>query len=676
MKPFVASTTSMAICSLAFAACADADDTPGRNAYYVDNRPPLVVKPYTELPLGAVKPAGWLRHQLERMADGMTGHLDELYPEVLGPRNGWLGGDGDGWERGPYWIDGLLPLAYLIDDETLIAKTRPWVEWTLTHQAPDGYLGPVPFDEPPPAEPGLQKDRRRDWWPKMVMLKILMNYYAATGDPRVIDCLSGYFHYQLRELPKTPIDHWTFWGRFRGGDNLLAVLWLYNVTGDRKLLELAELIAAQTYPWTEEFSKPDGAHTQIKGLHCVNLAQGIKEPIVYYQLDIHPRHVEAVRKAFGDIRRFHGMPHGLYGGDEPLSGTDPVRGSEFCSAVEMMFSLEKMLAVTGDVFFADRLERVAFNVLPTQAADDCSGRQYYCLVNQVTCARRDAKAHFTDHGGTDLVYGVLTGYPCCTTNFHQGWPKFTQHLWMATADEGLAALVYAPSSVTAKVAGGGEVRFVETTDYPFDETVRFTCACGEPAEFGLHLRIPSWCKGAVIAINGRPHSQPAGGEIVVLDRRWSDGDEVELRLPMAITADRWHNDSVAVERGPLVYALRIGEDWRQVDRTDHYGSYRECYPTDSWNYGLPESSLEDLDEHFRVARNSGTPAENPWNLAGVPIRLETTGKRIAAWQVENKTAGPLPQSPVDLPDDVAAEPIVLVPFGATTLRIAEFPVVR
>ena len=65
------------------------------------------------------------------MVTGMTGQMDTIYEQVMGPRNGWLGGDGDVWERGPYWIDGLLPLAYILDNKELINKVQPWIEWTL-----------------------------------------------------------------------------------------------------------------------------------------------------------------------------------------------------------------------------------------------------------------------------------------------------------------------------------------------------------------------------------------------------------------------------------------------------------------------------------------------------------------------------------------------------------------
>ncbi|RYF54389.1 MAG: hypothetical protein EOO39_39445, partial [Cytophagaceae bacterium] len=149
---------------------------------YVNNRLPLRANPYVELPLGAIKARGWLNEMLIRQKKGASGRLDELYPLVMGKRNGWLGGDGDQWERGPYWIDGLVPLAYLLDDKELIAKTKPWIEWAINSQLPNGYFGPL---NDYPGEPGVQRDNCQDWWPKMVMLKILKQYHSATGDPRV-----------------------------------------------------------------------------------------------------------------------------------------------------------------------------------------------------------------------------------------------------------------------------------------------------------------------------------------------------------------------------------------------------------------------------------------------------------------------------------------------------------
>ena len=176
---------------------------------YISNRAPLLESRYLELPLGAIKPEGWLKLQLQSQVTGLTGHLDEVYPNVVGARNAWLGGDGDAWERGPYWIDGLLPLAYILDDKDLKAKAQVWVEAILNSQKEDGYFGPD-IDRDP--EPGLQRNNSHDWWPKMVALKIIKQYYMATRDQRVIPFLDKYFRYQLKMLPKYPLDNWTFWG--------------------------------------------------------------------------------------------------------------------------------------------------------------------------------------------------------------------------------------------------------------------------------------------------------------------------------------------------------------------------------------------------------------------------------------------------------------------------------
>lgn len=340
---------------------------------YSNNRYPLVQKPYMELPLGSIRPTGWLREMLERQKSGATSKMDELYPEVMGPRNGWLGGDGDQWERGPYWIDGLLPLAYILDDGELKKKVQPWIEWTLASQREDGYFGPATDYS---YEPGLQRDNSADWWPRMVMLKILQQYYSATGDERVIDFMTRYFRYQLATLPSAPLGHWTFWATYREGDNLQAVYWLYNITGDRFLLDLGELLHSQGYDFIRMFGETD-LLSRFNTIHCVNLAQGLKEPVVYYQQSHDKAHVDVVKKGLRDLRTYNGQPQGMYGGDEGLHGSMPTQGSELCSAVELMFSLEKMLEITGDIDFADHLERVAFNALPTQVTDDFMCKQYF-----------------------------------------------------------------------------------------------------------------------------------------------------------------------------------------------------------------------------------------------------------------------------------------------------------
>lgn len=631
--------------------------------------------PYIQLPLGAIQPQGWLREMLIRQKNGATGHLDELYPLVMNQRNGWLGGDGDQWERGPYWIDGLLPLAYILHDEALIAKVKPWVEWAIKSQQPDGYFGPSKDYGP---EPGLQRDNSRDWWPKMVMLKVLQQYYSATGDKRVITLMTNYFRYQLKELPAKPLDHWTFWARYRAGDNLLAVYWLYNITHEPFLLQLGDLLHKQSFDFTNAFLNTDMLST-AGSIHCVNLAQGMKEPVIYYQHHPEKKYLDALKKGFADLRKFDGMAHGLYGGDEALHGNNPTQGSEFCSAVEMMYTLESVLEITGDVAYADQLEKIAFNALPTQATDDFMGRQYFQQANQVMMSRH-VRNFDVNHHGTDVCYGLLTGYPCCTSNMHQGWPKFTQNLWYTTPDEGLAALVYAPSEVKAVVANGVPVSFKEETSYPFEESIRFTLSADKKAFFPFHLRIPAWCKKSVVKINGKVWIEAEGNNILRITREWSPGDVVELTLPMHIFRNSWYENSVSVERGPLTYALKIGETSKLVkndkDPVDYGDSYEEIRPTTPWNYGLIEMPENKLAENFQVEKK-GPLAVYPWNPENAPLIIKAKAKRIPSWGLYNEMAGPIPFS-YTYQMEVAKEEeeIVLIPYGCSNLRISQFPVVR
>ena len=672
----------------------------GANAgHYLQNRQPLLPKPYIELPLGNIKPSGWLDEQLRRMAGGLTGNLDSIYPEVVGPRNGWLGGDGDGWERGPYWIDGLLPLAYILNDERLKKKALQWVEWTLTHQREDGYLGPIPFDDQPEPEPGLQRGMREDWWPKMVMLKVLQQYYSATGDARVIDCLTKYFHYQLQELPERPLDFLTLWANRRGGDNLMVVYWLYNITGDDFLLDLGELIQQQTFPWAAVFTNPENDrdpvqpwhYSQIKrypfdtteinaltvsklaGMHTVNFAQSLKQPVVYYQRSHDVRDVEAVHKALRDVRKYHGQPQGMYGGDEPLHGNHPVQGIEFCSIAEEMFSLETNLSITGDLSFADQIERIAYNALPTQADDRFLNRQYFQAANQVVLnPGMDHTFERQNHLGTDFVYGVLTGYPCCTCNMHQSWPKFVQNLFYATPDRGVAALLYAPAEAELFVGDDTRLRVVEETGYPFRETIVFTFHPDKQDRFTFHLRIPAWCTSPEIRINGEVWNEAPGNGVSMINRTWQEGDQVQLKLPMELKTSTWYQFAQTVERGPLVYALKIDGERKPGFVSERFREFTEVYPLDPWNYALVARDLEDLNQNVEV-QEKPWDGSYPWNLQTAPVQIRMRGVRLPEWT-----------DPKELPavwgryrgENPSIESITLVPYGCTTLRITEFPVCR
>ncbi|HWE85307.1 MAG TPA: beta-L-arabinofuranosidase domain-containing protein [Terracidiphilus sp.] len=644
----------------------------------VRTRAPLFPGIFTPLPLGSIRPAGWLRAQLQIQAHGLSGHLDETWPDV-GPNSGWLGGTGESWERGPYFLDGLIPLAYLLDDAHLKAKAQRYVDWTLTHQRPNGMIGPASND---------------DWWPRIVMLKALTQYHEATADPRVLPLMDRYFRLQLSALPARPLRDW---GKFRWQDNLLSVLWLYNRTGDAYLLDLARLLHRQGHDWiaqysnfqftqpiTAEFIKlnEDGGLKDLAlSTHGVNNGQALKTGPAWSIVSGSQSDRDAVLQMLAELDRWHGLPNGMFSCDEHLAGRDPSHGSELCTVVESMFSLEQALAITGRAALGDRLEKLAFNALPGTFTDDMWAHQYNQEPNQVECSLHHKP--WVSDGPESNLYGLEPNFGCCTANFSQGWPKFTAGLFMLSgssdSDAGLAAVAYAPCELRT-VLRGVPVHILEETDYPFRGIIRFTINPASPIEFPLSLRIPAWAadldhltvnekenwissvRGAMDVIQPTPPR-----DFTPIVRTWHAGDRVELTLPMQPRVTRWFNDSVAIERGPLVFSYGIGEDWVKLRDRDLTADW-QVFPTTPWNYAL---ALDAASPASGIKLSESEPGDAPFSRKYAPVTLFVKARKLPAWRADDGAANPLPQSPVAT--DQPEETLNLIPYAAAKLRITAFP---
>jgi uncharacterized protein len=652
------------------------------NVNYNGNPEPLKQNAYIMLPLGSVRPAGWLKSQLEAQASGLTGNIDDFWPDLKNSM--WRGGTGDAWERGPYFLDGLVPLAYLLDDAKLKDKVKTWIEPILASSRDSGWYGPI---------------KNKDRWPMAVANKVLMQYYEATSDKRALEVLRKYFRYIHDTPPDWPDNEWR---GVRAMENAVTGYWLYRQTKEPWILETMESIQKHSTDWTtyyEKFPWDSAAvadkkiqlHWRVDGTaHGVNNAMAIKYPGLWYQQSGDVRFKNAVFSGIRKYDRNHGQVGGRFSCDEHLSGNSPDRGTELCSIVEYMFSLEELYEIFGYNSLADRLELLTFNALPGTTTPDMWAHQYDQQSNQVLVSA--AKRNWISNDDYSNIYGLMPNFGCCLANMHQGWPKFTASLWMATNDNGLAAVAYSPSVVYARVGKGKEIKISEETNYPFDGKVVLKITTSGAVKFPLILRVPAWADSVMFSYKGKVKTGYAGSTIR-LEERWKDGDNVTFHIPMKIRFEMRFNNSLSILRGPLYFSLRINKEYKNVKiNYDNYG-YKgsvdwEIYPESPWNFGLAFDKTNPA-RGFEVSENNisrypfADKGDMIWSSdsgkyivynSDPSVLIKARGIRIPGWTLKDNSAALPPVSPVK-PEGYPEE-IQLVPYGSARLRVTEFPYIE
>jgi hypothetical protein len=631
-----------------------------RTSLYPSNRAPLLPSPLVKLPVGSIKPHGWLCHQLDLMRDGMTGRLPEISPWCTFENNAWTNPKGkghSGWEEMPYWLKGFADLGRVTGDERILKESKKWIDAVLASQAADGWFGPEELRKSLKGNPDL--------WPHMLVLNCLQSWHEATGDPRILPFMTRYFKWELLFPEERFLDG--YWPKVRGGDNLESIYWLYNRTGEKWLLDLAVKVHRRTFDWT----------TGVHNWHGVNVSQGFREPTIYWMQSHDNAHRRGAYRNYDIVMGMYGQfPGGGFASDENARPgyCDPRQGFETCSMVELMHSFEMLTRITGDTLWADRCEEVAFNSLPAALTPDQKGLHYLTGANMVQLDRKN-KAPGVENSGTMLSYSPFGVYRCCQHNVSHGWPYFAEELWLATSDHGLCASLYAACEVTAKVADGTTVTITETTDYPFSDSIQLKLKTDAAVRFPLYFRIPKWSGPMTLRINDTLiDAEARPGEYLMISREWQDGDTVSLRLPMSIVATRWgkNHNSVSIYYGPLTFSLKIGEKWVKYGGPKEWPEL-EVYPTTPFNYGLvlnlfkPEASL-------KIERRAGPLPANPFTPDTVPITLIARGRRIPEWTLDaNGLLHPLQDSPVKSKEP--EEEIQLIPMGAARLRISAFPLI-
>ncbi|MBQ2848572.1 MAG: glycoside hydrolase family 127 protein [Clostridia bacterium] len=588
-----------------------------------------------------IKPEGWLRRQLEIQAEGLSGNLHKIWPDIRD--SAWIGGNREGWERVPYWLDGFIPLAYLLENEELIATVKKYIEAIIAAQEADGWICPCPKD----------KRAEYDTWAVQLICKTLKVYYDCSGDERIPEVIYRVLKNYYELLKKGEIKLFK-WGEARWFETFISLNFLYEKYEEDWMKDLAKIIKEQGFDYNtavDLWKKP--SHVWLIKTHIVNIAMMLKSEAVSHELlgEEYTDNAEKLRKI---LDKYNGTAFEGFTGDEVLSGLDPTRGTELCAVVEQMYSYEELFAHTGDSKWAERLEMLGFNALPATLSEDMWTHQYVQQVNQIACRKTMIMAPFSTNGPYAHTFGLEPNFGCCTANFSQGWPKFALSAFMHKGDK-IINSVMLPSVLNDK-----DVTIRLETDYPFNNKMHYYIDARKDISFVI--RIPSFAKN--LKINGEA-AAVKDFELAIKQGK----SEIELEFETIPFLKKRPNDLYALQMGSLLFSVPVAYEKKMreytkkgVERKYPYCDY-QFIPKTPWNYGYSD---DDFEIKFNAVGDIPFSQDNPPVTVKAKMQQINWGLKFPYRSVCRKT----PKSRVPISE---IQKIELCPYGCARLRMTEMP---
>ena len=591
-----------------------------------------------------LKPEGWLRRQLEIQAEGLSGNLHKIWPDIRD--SAWIGGNCEGWERVPYWLDGFIPLAYLLQNEEMIAIVKKYIDAIVSAQQDDGWICPC--------ENG--KREKYDTWATQLICKVLKVYYDCSGDERIPEViykvLKNYY-----ELLKNGTIKLFGWGKFRWFETFISLNFLYEKYNEEWIKELAKIIKEQSFDYnttTENWKKP--SHVWQMNTHIVNMTMMLKSEAVSHDL-LGEEYTDNAEKLRTILDKYNGTAFEGFTGDEVLSGIDPTKGTECCAIVEQMYSYEEIFAHTGDNKWAERLEVLAFNALPATISEDMWTHQYVQQVNQIACQKTIIMAPWSTNGPYAHTFGLEPNYGCCTANFNQGWPKFVLSPFMHNGSTIINAVML-PS-----VLNNNGVTIKLETNYPFENKMHYYIDADK--DFDFVIRIPTFAKN--LKVNGEK------AEVKDLEFLIKTGKtEIQLEFETIPYLKERPNNLYALQAGSLLFSVPIEYEKQMreytkkgVERKYPYCDY-EFIPKTPWNYGF-------ADTDFEVVFNG--ISDVPFSQEKPPVTIKSNMQQIN-WGLKFPYRSIARKAPKSTQPISEMQEIKLCPYGCARLRMTEMPILK
>ena len=620
---------------------------------------------FNKLKISNIHPEGWIKEFLVRQKTGLTGNIEVAgYPfdtkmwateKIKGSTKAWWP-----YEQTAYYIDGANRLGILLNDKSLVQKAKLQTDYVLDHIDPKtGRVSTNLAD--------------RWWrWPYAQFFRNYMTDYNETKDETIVEALHK--HYL------------TFTAKDFSDDlelaNVEEICWLYGITKDEKLIEMAEE-AYFLFKSDIENRNRAGADIQFKSdrapdHHVVVYLELVKIPAILYSYTGKKEYLEEALNGIQKAEKHNMLISGLPSSTEHFAGITELSGTETCNTAVLPYTYGYLLRITGEANLGDKIEKAVFNAGIGSVTKDFTSHQYFSAPNQFI-----ATLNSNDYGHHPARMAFLPGHDveCCTGNVNRFMPYYVEQMWLNSPDNGLVAALFGPSTVDAKVGEKQETITVsQETNYPFSEKIDFEFKMDKSVIFPFYIRIPDWSKSTQILINGKAIAENISpATFFKLERNFSNNDIISLVIPMKVETSIWPNNGIAIERGPLVFSYPIAEIDNIV--SDYEKSTQEFpaierRPNTAWNYALNLSNR--ADPNVKVIKTNAIGY--PWDENNSPLKIRVPVKKVSNWKMSeivdektNKTFQTTPKFPEEIKTENKTEYIDLVPYGNTLLRLTIFP---